>query len=148
MTNLNPEGIILDLKAKMQAHDEVVLAFFKEAGINADNPTIEHLKLVHQFSPDVFESILKYLYPENFKKNIANAVDFKSIIGGVLSGAGGALLSNPAADLEYAKTQAAVESERLKAEAAAKKQNMLIVGGCVAVVLVIVVVIFGMKFRK
>lgn len=133
--------VLRQLNNRMQAHSNGVLVFFREAGVYTEKPTLEGLKQIYEEQPEVFEKIIKFLYPEVYPSNTANAFDWMSLVGGILTGAGGGLMNTSANDTAAAQ-QAALAQQQLAAEAQkAKTTKMYVIGGVVVVVALVIVVL-------
>ena len=133
--------ILVDLLEKMKARSNGVLSFFEAAGVSVSGsfPCIKELQTLHKFHPDQFEALIRFLYPEKFPEGKANAFDWMTLVGGILTGAGTGLSvmggnannqSQAEHDLEILRAQ---EETRKEQE---KKSRWYIIGAVVLFVLV------------
>lgn len=144
---VNPRDILLELDRRTKAHSAGALLFFKKAGVptaKSGKITLKDLQNLQISQPDIFVELLEFLYPEN-AQTAGAGFDWVTLVGGILSGAGGGLLSMGGNDVE----KAALESERALAEQKAQSmRNTLFIVLGVLVLIVIAAVFIFKKGRK
>ena len=145
MTQLEQITVLRSLNDKMQAHSAGVLALFKRAGVDSTNPTLKELEIVKDMNPEIFEEVLRFLYPEQYRTANAEGFNWTSLVGGVLAGAGSGLLAMNGNDTALMQAQ----NDAILAEQKAQSQRttMYVVLGVVAAIIVACVIIFKGKKR-
>lgn len=69
---INKEQLLLDLSKRISENENGVRSFLQTAGVSV-NPkvgiTLVDLRALKELNPESFNSMIKYLYPEQFPKN-------------------------------------------------------------------------------
>lgn len=146
--------ILLELLKRSQARSNGVLAIFAKTPIAVEGefPSIAEMQQLQSDYPERFEEFVRFLFPEKFPNDgKANAFDWMSLVGGVLSGAGAGMYA--AANTANNGSQSEMELQTLKLqmeaqatqEAADKKKMYIIIA---IVVVVALCIVFGLIFMN
>jgi hypothetical protein len=141
--------IVRDFLKRVQAQPNAVLAALKEADLLPENKQITPatLSALQTLKPEIFNGLLRKLYPEYSKANASGTNWFSVIAGAVGSGLSSlstGLMGNNTSPLT-ASEQAALEIERSKAEAKASLQKTIVVVSVLGLIAVAAIIIFVMK---
>ena len=143
---MNKNAVLVELLERSKAHSNGVSSIFKNTPIvlKGDFPSIEELQDLQQGYPDEFNRLIRFLYPEKFPKGTAGAFDWMTLVGGVLSGAGGLQQiganqnGQSAAEAELAALKL---QQQAQAEQKTEDRKWLIIGGVIAALVIVAIVI-------
>lgn len=160
--NLDHKKVLRNMMQRVDANHNAVLVFFEDAGVPLAEDgkiSLQDVKNLHDTNYKVWSECMSIIYqdvekyiaehPEQFVAAAADGeqqqFDYLSLIGGILTGAGGVLIDNGTADELY--LQEAEHQRQLAAqEAASSKRTLWIVLGILAVILIAAVFIFRKRF--
>ena len=162
MKQLDKKNIIAALQQRIDNSQNAVRLYFDRAGVPVGNEeciTLNDMANLMKTNYQVWEDCIRHLYsdaekliqenPQHFT-SVANAdgegntFDYVSLIGGVLTGAGGVLLNQNGEELVL--QQADYERQLAAQEAASSKRTLWIVLGILAVIIIAAVFIFRKRF--
>ncbi len=149
MKSSNKLILLKDLKSRCSKNQRGLLALFRDSGVQLKNDkyvSLIDMKRLQQQNPTKFSEALDYLYPERAK--VANAgFDWQSLVGGILSGAGGALSDNSTYDkqTESALLLEQQEAARYEREKSANTQRMYLLGGLALAIIIVVAIIYSKR---
>lgn len=144
---MNKNAVLVELLEKSKAHSNGVSSIFKNTPIvlKGDFPSIEELQDLQQGYPGEFNRLIRFLYPEKFPKGTAGAFDWMTLVGGVLSGAGGGLQQIGANQNGQSAAEAELAALKLQQQAQAEQKTedrkWLIIGGVIAALVIVAIVI-------